>query len=312
MLPAQRTAQERIMKRIRIPNYKKVYAQYFMDYQFMQFIDRFHYTVMDYQNSKKGGCTKKINYTFDNKKFVLYEDRTKNRIDISIRRKNDTESAPSCLHIIINSSATSGIAYVQNISYYKDRCKIGLNYQSGGSILLKLCIQYLKENQIKYGAKRITLNDNSTFICNSNQERIEFSLMHTLLFGDTWYGKYGFRPYEPYKNIPDDTLNDFYKKNKLIVEKTLVRDTNLFEYIRRVVRKKVNGSKEQDELLLETERMWMEKYYENFKDYTIGRFFKTYLNDFQETCKHFSEFYIEYAHDCGIYNFYGESFYLDI
>jgi hypothetical protein len=31
-------------------------------------------------------------------------------------------------------------------------------------------------------------------------------MLHILVFGDTWYGKYGFRPYDPHNDIEDDVL----------------------------------------------------------------------------------------------------------
>ena len=304
MATYNRKIQEIIMKDIKIKDPKKVYFQYMVDEkELINFIDN---RFIDNRNKYvQNGCgnTIKLKYTYDNKRFILYEKTTEDGYDISIHRKDDIENSQTCLHIMINSVLK--LAYIQNISYYKDCIKTGLDYPGGGSILLKMCIQFLKETKDRYKVSRLQLKDNSYFTCDDNKEKISLALLHTFVYGETWYGKYGFRPYKAYKNIRDETLYKIYKQNKNIVNNTKIKDTNLFIYIQRIIKKKVDNNENKERLL-------MKKFYDKFKDYTIKMFFKKYLVNFQYSCKAFSEFYVEFANDNNIYDFNGKSFYLDI
>ena len=51
----------------------------------------------------------------------------------------------------------------------------------------------LKKYKNKLGINMIILTDNSIKIC--NKKNIILSKMLILLTGDTWYGKYGFKPF---------------------------------------------------------------------------------------------------------------------
>jgi hypothetical protein len=121
-----------------------------------------------------------------------------------------------------------------------------------------------------------------------------------------WYGKYGFRPYDPEKNTSDEKLSKIYKKNKQLVNKTKIEDTNLFVYLGRIVREKSKGDKvEEKRAMAESKRM--------FGKMTIREFFRYhFFEDFQETCGTLSKFYLNFAEDNSIYDFHGKSFYLDI
>jgi hypothetical protein len=279
------------MKDIKIKSHKKVYSQYIInDHDLVDFLNKRNKN----KNIQTGGGKvdiRKIKYKYDNKIFKLYEKEVDDGYDISVHRTDDLENPQTCLHIMINTEFL--LAYIQNISYYEDCVSTLLEHPGGGSILLKMCIEFLKDTQSRYNVKRIQLKDNSYFTCFENNEKIGLALLHTLIHGETWYGKYGFRPYKPYNDTRDETLYKFYKNNRNIVRNTKVKDTNLFHYINRIIKKKVgNDSKKEDDLIVD--------------------FFKKYLLKFQHSCKGFSEFYMEFAQDSGIYDFNGKSFYLDI
>lgn len=53
--------------------------------------------------------------------------------------------------------------------------------------------------------------------------------------------------------------------------------------------------------------------YKEYGDLSIKDFFrKQFMDDFQGTCKALSEFYLLFSTDTHIYDFHGNSFYLDI
>ena len=127
MATYNREIQEKIMKDIKIKKPEKVYFQYMVDDRdLIEFIDnRNKYETYDKNNvvQNGGGKTRKLKYTYDNKRFILYEKAIEDGYDISIHRKDDTENSQTCLHIMINLDLK--LAYIQNISYYKDCIRTG-------------------------------------------------------------------------------------------------------------------------------------------------------------------------------------------
>lgn len=306
--------QESKMKRIGLKNYRKVYRQYmFNEPEFLEFID----TRNDYGRNEKtyfaqnggsengsgnGSKAKKIKYVHDKISYVLNEIKCCNGYDISIRRKNDPSNA-TCLHIVIDSELK--LAYVQNISYYQDCVSVGLERPGGGGKLLRMCIQFLKDNKDRYNVKRIQLKDNSFFLCQRYNKKINFALMHTLLYGDTWYGKYGFRPYDPMNDVEDKELTKFYDSNKKIITMTKTKDTNLYNCLYQILRdqESVNGK--------ELKRK-INEYHLKHCDETVDVFFRKFLMNYENACAVFSGFYITFCVDLKVYNLMGQSFYLDI
>jgi hypothetical protein len=202
-------------------------------------------------------------------------------------------------------SVEFNLAYIQNISYYNDCVSTGLDYPGGGSSLLKMCIQFLKDKKDKYGVRRIQLKDTSSFWCKNIKEPIQLSILHTLIFGDTWYGKYGFRQYIPETDKPHKGLLEAYEKNRQIVNTIKVKDTNLFNYLFEIMKDMSQKSEEE-------QKTFIDKYYEINKNLTIRKFFRKFMGNFQKSCDIFSRFYIKYFSQLELYNFYGHSFYLDI
>ena len=307
MATYNREIQEKIMKDIRIKNPQKVYFQYMVDDRdLIEFIDnRNKYKTYDKNNciQNGGGKTRKLKYEHGNKIFILYEKQVHDGYDISIRRQDDLDNSQTCLHIMINTELH--LAYINNISYYKDCIKTGLDYPGGGSILLKMCIQFLKDTKDRYNVSRLQLKDNSYFRCTKNKESIRLSILNTLIFGETWYGKYGFRPYNSIDNKPNKQLLKAYDNNKSIVKNTKVKDTNLFNYLYETLKELKPGNIKENKKIID-------KYYEKHKDLTISQFFRRFLIKFQDACELFSMFYINYYDDQKLHSFFGESFYLDI
>lgn len=295
------------MELIKIKDHEQVYSLYSVsDPYLMKFLNDRH------QNKKPvhaagGKNPNRIEYVFEGYTFIIFELKVEDGYDIAIRRSNDPESAQTCLHIMINSR--DGLAYVKNISYYPECIKVGLEHPAelkhpgGGSVLLKLCLQFLKQNKAKYKIRRIQLLDNSFVRCDANKKNISLSLMHTLMLGNTWYGKYGFRPYDPYLDIEDAEDAEMYDLNHKIVKRTIVKNTNLFNYLYKVIR--TQKSKTDAKAIVD-------KYYDLYKDYTIGQFFRMFLAKYDDSCSMLSAFYKRYAFNQNIWNPHNSSFYLDI
>lgn len=164
----------------------------------------------------------------------------KNDSDILINILTYKEQDPeSCANITIDKK--SGIAILGNISYHEGCGKPiqrdhtiyrGIPENPTGSMILKFVLKFLKKNKKELKINRIVLTDNSYKICNKCND-IKLSNLNLLLYGDTWYGKYGFRPYDKNKNAPDEKGIKKYNKNKQIIQQTFVKDVNLIDYIKR-------------------------------------------------------------------------------
>ena len=97
-----------------------------------------------------------------------------------------------CLYIIIEK--ITHIANIINISYFKECSINGLHYPRGGEILLRFGIFFLKDRKHTCNVDKIILQDNSFSICKKSKTKLSLALLHTMSLGDTWYGKYGFKP----------------------------------------------------------------------------------------------------------------------
>lgn len=295
---------EIIMQKLNIKKYRKVYRQCMAcDNDFMKFIENRNHKLTDSNVFQKGGGKpKKLQYIYDNTKFLLYEVTHDAGFDISVHRKNDIDNPQTCLHIMIDSELK--LAYIQNISYYADCIDVGLTHPGGGSLLLKMCIQFLKDTKEKYNVTRIQLKDNSFLPC-KQKSRMMLSVMYTLLNGDTWYGKYGFRPYDPFENTENIQKAQIYNRNKTIVTTTKVRDTNLFQHLFSAINTvyPVDINKNKD---------YVNKLYKKCKNLTITQFFRHFMFNYEHSCELILLFYIGFYTDQKLYSFHGESFYLDI
>jgi hypothetical protein len=104
---------------------------------------------------------------------------------------------------------------------YDDKCFADKNGKWSGSDLLQIAFQIIDKIKDMYNIKTITLMDNSQKFCKEGKN-IDLGLMLTLLTGDTWYGKYGFRPKEK-------LLADHYEKNKKIMKNKKLADIPYFK-----------------------------------------------------------------------------------
>jgi hypothetical protein len=142
----------------------------------------------------------------------------------------------------------------------------------------------------KLDIKKIILTDNSLKKCNNKD--IKLGIMLTLLTGDTWYGKYNFRP-------KDNRLKIKYENNKIIMNKVTLKDIDLLKYLKM---SKLNKT------VIENSEKFIKKHQSLLlKDYLIR-----FLKEFDKTCEYFFDFYEYLFDDLGLFDFHQRTFELDI
>lgn len=175
--------------------------------------------VMSYINTiNQTGGTLKILY---NNEIFKWHEIEENIWVLYDKDNND------CVSISIDNESKE--AYINNINANTVKCgETILNNQ--GSHLFKITLQFIKENKTKFNINKIKLKDNAMKKCQNNQ-RINLRIFLTLLTGNTWYGKYGFRP---------DDLNDkkLYKYNKEIMNTTKLNDIDFNKILEKLLKYK--------------------------------------------------------------------------
>lgn len=171
-----------------------------------------------------------------------------------------------------------------------------------GSNLLKLTLKMIEKYKNYFGINKIVLTDTSTFKCSTN-ENIDMAMMKTLLTGDSWYGGYGFRPFDKDTYTVDEYENNKYNKNKEVMNTILLKDINLEKYLLKVYNKFPKEMTLKDvKNIIEIETKNPEKL---LKDFLIEF---TDKNTFDLSCKYFKTFYKELFNDIGLVktnDFYG-------
>jgi hypothetical protein len=169
-----------------------------------------------YQNG--GSNEMKINY--NNEIFTFYEFEENYW---ALRDINDND----CVTIGIDPIEKE--AFINNIN--ADTVKCGNTILTNqGSHLFKITLNFLIDNKDKFGINKIKLTDNAVKNC-PNSKRINLGFFLTLLTGETWYGKYGFRPI-------DSDYKKHYRYNREIMNTVTINDINMNEIIEMLLNKK--------------------------------------------------------------------------
>jgi hypothetical protein len=226
------------------------------------------------------GGGKKLKVTYNKYEYVFEEAFDKNYY--VLYSKDEFE----CVAVIIDKN--NKIAEIHGIGSYTS-CLDDININVGSTIL-QITLKMLKKYKDKLNINKILLTDNSLKKCNNIN--IKLSLMLILLTGDTWYGKYGFKPLE-------DRLMQYYENNKQIINTITIKDIDLIKYL--------NMTSMNKETINKT-KIFLEKHSSMLlKDY-LSKFIKEY----DKTCIYFNDFYEALFKDLQLYNFHKNIFLMDI
>ena len=152
-----------------------------------------------------------------------------------------------------------------------------------------------------YKYNKIILQDNSYKKC--HDFNIELCKMYTLMYGDTWYGKYGFLPAKDYSI--DKIKFKKYEKNKSIMGNIKMKDfPELKQYLENSFESVKNAGN-----IIANKKMIMklyDKYYQ--KNILLKNFIKIFLEDYDKSCLLFYSFYESLYDDLGLADFYKQSY----
>jgi hypothetical protein len=226
------------------------------------------------------GGGKKLKITYEDNEYIFEEAMDKNYY--VLWSKDEIE----CSTVVIDKE--NGYAEVHNISNY-EACLATTNTNIG-STLLRITIAMLKKYKDKLNVKKIVLTDNSVKKCGN--KNITLSTMMILLTGDTWYGKYGFRPRE-------ERFIKKYNNNKTIINSIKLEDIDLIKYLN-----KTELSKDIIKI--------SKKFIKDHPKMLLKDYLTKFIKDFDKTCEYFYNFYEDLFDDLGLYDFRGRTFILDI
>jgi hypothetical protein len=247
----------------------------------------------------KGGG--KILHKYKNEKYVFFKSKDNINTIYSIKELND-EKEMDCILISIEKNTKTAI--INNISGY-EKC-INDNRQINGSDLLDVSIDFIKFLKNKYDLKKIRLKDNSFKSCKGGK-KIELSRFYILLYGHTWYGSRGFRPYT--KKIGINVLAE-YDINLNINKRTKIKHAvNLVKYLEEFYNKNTDKDK-----LIKWKNIIDENilFIKNNPEVNLGKYLEKFLKDYDKNCIIFSSFYEKLFVDLEYADFYTDGFELKL
>ena len=259
--------------------------------------------VKQKRESQDGGA-KSIKYEFDNKTFIWDIEKDENVVNYIVYTvDNDKKKQPlTCVMLSIDLDEKNKYVYMTAISNYENCALEGMPKTGAGSLILRMSLAFIKQYlNPKYDLKHVQLKDNSHFLCHINKQMINFDSLYMLAYGNTWYGKYGFIPFDPDNKILDEKNYEIYKKNQQIVNTTLVKTTNLKNIL-------LNANKKLNFTTIKK----TEKIIEKFKNETIRKFMYIMMKKYDKTCHILSEIYEKIMVNIGMFSLHGRSYYLQL
>lgn len=200
--------------------------------------------------------------------------------------------------IVVSVDKTNRIANINELNGTTDNCLKSTNIKNSGSHLLKITLKMIEKYKDKLNINVITLSDTSFKFCGKHS--LDLIYLSVLTSGETWYGKYGFRPVIEISNNNgnninikiNNQLNDIYEKNKKIMDRLTITDINFIKYF--------IGTKLENTI---------KKVIQEFPKMLIKDVVKRLLSQWDKTCDIFANIYINLFHDCGLNTsgtFYGK------
>jgi len=247
----------------------------------------------------------------DNKKEKEFTQKYKGyifRINI-IKMKNElivnilTHNTNPLYCAIVDIDLENKVGVLHSIGKYKDCTIPPVTINGSGSIILNFILGFMKINKNNFGINRLVLKDNSLKICQHCPKEIILSDMYFLLYNNTWYGKYGFRPFNTYLYKPDEDLTKLYINNQTIIDNAKVKDVKLLQYIEEAI-EKYN--------IMDIDIIKIKHVISIWKDKKLSKLLRMFLKDYDRYCCLFIHVSNELFNELKLRTFHQMSFYLDL
>jgi hypothetical protein len=247
------------------------------------------------KNNQHGGNS--VDVMYKGIKFIFQKYKDENDIIFALYANNDAKNNECItikLNVINHDAIIMGLGYFphcfsnEQIKHFKGK--------TGGSLLLQLALKLIYEVKDHYNIKTIKLQDISHKFCHN--KNIELSMMYILMYGHTWYGKYGFLPSDGF-DIDDHKIN-LYNENKKIMKNKKMQDIpQLKKYLEESYEKFKNDKNIFDK---KTVMNAYQHYYDENKK--LSHFIQLFLQKFDKTCLLFIEFYKKLFYKLKLTDFY--------
>ena len=261
-----------------------------------------------YENSNRRlqiGGSKYKDYNYNDCTIRVYTRKEDDRYVYAVHDK-DNEDTQECILIFITKNEKDiPFAYIENISAYDNCYKCASMKTKTGTFLLTFMLNLIKNKlKDKYKLKYIQLRDNSLYYCKSNNKHIKFSAFYMLTRGDTWYGKYGFVPYDEIKNDKNIINSLKYKKNNKLVSETKLNQVNAAKLIYNAMKKL--------EILKKSSHEKITKLVKDNENKTIKDFLYDFTKKFDISCAIFSSFYEDLMNELQMDDMHGWTYYMPL
>lgn len=249
--------------------------------------------------NKQHGGSREITFKNGKYTFTIYKVKDDDRLSFSIYNYNNEEVGDACVVLFI--PIKEKYVYLDAISYYDNCAFPGMPKSRGGSLLLDTTLKFIDTIKNKYKLSYIQLKDNSFFTCHLDKQVTPMATLYMLTRGNTWYGKYGFIPFDPVrKEIDINTLVD-YKTNQKLVKLVKVKHTGIRDYMKRSSRF-VKGYS--DKLI--------DSIMSNYSDMSLQKFFEDFIKKYDTRCDMFNAIYKDVMEEVGIANLNNKTYYLPL
>ena len=262
-------------------------------HNYSYYIDILGENMIGGDSDNNGKC---IPFKYRDIDFIFYKYNRKDTIHYAIYQKNDI-AENECVLIMINKKEK--FANIHEISY-DSKCfnKIQIDAfgnNATGSLLLKVTLAFINKIKTHYDLQYIQLNDNSQIFCKKIKKYIDLDSFLMLTSGDTWYGRYGFVPFDTIKKKTNMFNLRKYQENRKIVNDTKLKDTKIMIYVEELMKiLKVNND------VITTIKKKVEKY----PNVSVRNFLSWFLDKSRQeyTCQVFYGMYQQIMEDLKMHN----------
>lgn len=163
-----------------------------------------------------------VKFIYINQKIIFQKINYGEQIHFSL---NTLDDKGECLVIILSASEIQTnkkkiqrTADINQISMGTNCPLVGKMYSGGGSVLLKIAIEFIKSIKEEYNITIIQIKDNSEKFCVN--KKVKLWLLNTLKDGVPWHIKYNFQPLDEITMCVSEINKVKIIANRRILERT--------------------------------------------------------------------------------------------